>query len=296
MASSTNANDFIERQLDERIRAIERKLAGDAVTYSGLLVDGVDDVMRGVIEEKAESESRHDRLIVLLTTNGGYIETVARIVDTLRHHYEYVEFAIPNRAFSAGTVLALSGNAIHMDYYSRLGPIDPQVESATGEQVPALGYLSRYEALLDKANRGEVSQAEMSLLLDFDQAELYKFDQARELSIALLKEWLVSYKFRDWKNTEGSGNVVTQQMRSERATEIAKALNDTDRWHSHGYGISMAVLTSEINLKIDDFGADRELNDAIRGYHQLFDDYSAKRGVIAAFHVDGKFLPIHFQH
>ncbi len=58
----------------------------------------------------------------------------------------------------------------------------------------------------------------------------------------------------------------------------------------------MAVLTSEINLKIDDFGADRELNDAIRGYHQLFDDYSAKRGVIAAFHVDGKFLPIHFQH
>ena len=189
-------------------------------------------------------------------------------------------------------MLALSGNAIYMDYYSRLGPIDPQVESAAGEQVPALGYLSRYETLLDKADKGQISQAELSILLEFDQAELYKFDQARELSIALLKEWLVNYKFRDWKKTEGRGFEVTQQMRIDRATDIARVLNDTDRWHSHGYGISMDVLVREINLKIDDFGADKELNDAIRSYHQLFDDYSAKRGIVAAFHIDGQFLPI----
>ena len=183
-----------------------------------------------------------------------------------------------------------------MDYYSRLGPIDPQVESGTGEQVPALGYLARYEALLDKAKSGSISHAEMSLLLNFDQAELYKFDQARELSITLLKEWLVNYKFRDWKETEDRGRRVTNRMRTSRAASIARKLNDTDRWHSHGYGISMDVLRRDLDLKIDDFGADHGLSRAIRGYHELFEDYLAKLGIVMAIHVDGKLVPIHFHH
>jgi len=33
------------------------------------------------------------------------------------------------------------------------------------------------------------------LIQGFDQGELYYYEQARELSIALLKEWLVKYKF-----------------------------------------------------------------------------------------------------
>ena len=293
MVSFSDANDFIESQLDERIRAIEERLQGDAIAYSGPLIGGVDDVIRDMMEYKAHRQQLGNRLIFLLTTNGGYIETVARIVETLRHHYEYVAFVIPNRAFSAGTVLALSGNAIHMDYYSRLGPIDPQVESTTGELVPALGYLSRYEDLLEKANAGAISQAEMAILLQFDQAELYKFEQARELSIALLKEWLVNYKFREWKKTEGQGATVTNEMRSERATSIAKTLNDTDRWHSHGYGISMEVLTRDMKLKIDDFGSDQELNSAIKGYQLLFEDYQTKRRIEMALHVHSRFVPIY---
>jgi hypothetical protein len=35
----------------------------------------------------------------------------------------------------------MSGDAIYMTYYSRLGPIDPQVETSKGVPVPALGYL-----------------------------------------------------------------------------------------------------------------------------------------------------------
>ena len=296
MVSSSEANNFIEAQLNERIRGLEEKLKADTVAYRGALIDGVDDAIRSVIESKAYGPTRRDKLAVLLTTTGGYIETVARIVDTLRHHYDYVDFVIPNSAFSAGTVLALSGNAIHMDYYSRLGPIDPQVQSTTGEFVPALGYLARYEDLLDKANRGEISQAELALLLSFDQAELYKFDQARELSITLLKDWLVSYKFRDWTTTEKHGIEVTKQMRTDRAACIAQKLNDTERWHSHGYGISMDVLRRDMNLKIDDFGTDQALSGAIRGYNELFEDYLAKRGIDIAIHVDGRLVPIYFQH
>ena len=62
------------------------------------------------------------------------MDVVQRVVDTLRRHYNLVDFIIPNYAYSAGTVLAMSGDAIHMDYYSRLGPIDPQIETERGRE------------------------------------------------------------------------------------------------------------------------------------------------------------------
>ena len=62
---------------------------------------------------------------------------IQRIAETLRHHYDRVEFIVPNYAMSAGTVLVMSGDAIHMDYFSVLGPIDPQVRDETGRQLPA---------------------------------------------------------------------------------------------------------------------------------------------------------------
>ncbi len=112
-------------------------------------------------------------LTILLTTNGGLVEVVHRVVDTVRHHYDVVNFVIPDSAYSAGTVLAMSGDAIFMDYYSRLGPIDPQLPK--GERlVPALGYVERYTDLIKKAAKTPLNDAEFAVLVGgFDQAELY---------------------------------------------------------------------------------------------------------------------------
>jgi hypothetical protein len=97
---------------------------------------------------------------------------------------------------SAGTVLVMSGDAIHMDYASVLGPIDPQVQR--GDQlVPALGHLEQYQRLIDKSGAGTLTTAELVYLVqNFDAAELYRYEQERELSIALLEEWLVNFKFK----------------------------------------------------------------------------------------------------
>ena len=86
------------------------------------------------------------------------------------------------------------------------------------------------------------------LLKRFDPGEMYQYEQERELSIELLKEWLVSFKFKDWTVTKTRQLPVTQQMRIDRAEEIAKALNDTARWHSHGRGITMPLLKDELHL------------------------------------------------
>jgi hypothetical protein len=156
---------------------------------------GVDDIVRAGIEKKHNANSGRNRLAFCLTTTGGYIEVVQRIVDTVRKHYQLIDFVIPNYAYFAGTVLALSGDAIYMDYYSRLGPIDPQVETRSGQMVSAIGYLERYEKLIAKAARNTISAAEVQILIQgFDQGDLYYYEQARELSIALLKDWLVRYK------------------------------------------------------------------------------------------------------
>lgn len=286
-----NANEFIEQQLNDRIKKIETHFSADGLSFSGPILFGIDNLIRIAIETK-QAKANKDKLVVILTTAGGYIEVVQRIVDTIRHHYKIVDFIVPNYAYSAGTVLVMSGDAIYMDYYARLGPIDPQVENLSGRTVPALGYLEQYNRLIKKATDGTITTPEVQLLINgFDQAELYQYEQARELSIALLKEWLVKYKFKNWKKTETRKKPVTKRMRTTRAAQIARILNRTERWHTHGHGISMSVLRRDLKLKIDDFGEETGLDKKIRSYYDLLDDYMIKRGNKGVIHVEGLYQP-----
>jgi hypothetical protein len=287
-----NSNDIIEFQLTERLRAIESTHASDVAVLMGPIYYGIDDEIREAVEDIS---NKQDKLAVILETQGGYVDVARRIAATLRHHYTYIDFFVPNHAMSAGTVLAMSGDAIFMDYYSVLGPIDPQIPRREGGEglVPALGYLVQFERLLEKSHQGQLSDAELAFLLKkFDPGELYQYEQERELSIELLKEWLVHFKFKDWTITETRKIPVTDEMRLKRAEEIAKALNDTARWHSHGRGITMTILRDELKLKVSDFEKKPELNAAIRGYHKLLRDYMMRRKHDIVVHTRDRFLGI----
>ena len=285
-----NSNEIIEAALDARLSALGTALDGDVLTFSGGLTFGVDDIIRGAVEQ-IRSDSKRERLVMVLDTPGGYIEVVQRIVETLRYHYSYVDFVIPNSAYSAGTVLAMSGDSIYMNYYSRLGPIDPQIRGANGDMVPALGYLVAWERLLDKAKQGELTNVEAQLMLgSFDQAELYKYEQDRELSVALLKEWLVSYKFRNWSVTETRQQEVTDEIKSRRAEEVARELNNIERWHSHGHGISMEVLRRDLRVKIDDYDENPQLGKQVKDYYNLFEDYRLRRSGVVILHYPGRYM------
>lgn len=284
---------IVEIQLDEKIQAIEDIMTANVVAYVGSLLSGLETVFRDQVEAVASSAEKKEKMVVVLETDGGYIEVVQRIAETLRHHYSRVEFVVPNFAMSAGTVLVMSGDAIHMDYFSILGPIDPQVGHENGRQVPALGYLAQYKKLIEKADQGKLNTAELTILVEkFDQAELYKYEEARKLSISLLQEWLVKYKFKDWKKTQETGRRVTNQLRKSRATMIARKLSDPDHWHSHGRGISMDVLSRDVNLRIEDFGKNNELRDRIRVYCKLLGDYMLRLGHVAVLHRRGSYVPL----
>ena len=173
---------------------------------------------------------------------------------------------------SAGTIFALSGNSIMMDYFSCLGPIDPQIEK-DGKLVPALSYLNQFEQLNEKAKAGTLTSAEYSLLSKLDLGELYQFDQARELSCELLVTWLTKYKFKNWKKTETTKKPVTDDMKNQRAKKIADELSKTERWHTHGRGIDRGTLINEINLKIEDYNEMEDIGGLVREYFELSKDY-----------------------
>ncbi|MFO1086281.1 MAG: ATP-dependent Clp protease proteolytic subunit [Reyranellaceae bacterium] len=237
-----------------------------------------DDLIRDTIED---IENKQRSLTVILETGGGYIETAERIADTLRWHYpREINFIVPNQAMSAGTVLVMCGDNILMDYYSTLGPIDPQIRNKMNEAdfIPALGYLAKFDELMEKSAQGTLTEAEMAYLVaKFDPAELHQFEQARQLSVDLLQKWLVQYKFRKWRKTQTRGQRVTIKMKKERAAEIAMKLNAIEKWKSHARGISKEIVENDLKLTVRDFGAEEGLNRAIRAYYRLMQDYMQRR-------------------
>jgi hypothetical protein len=230
--------------------------------------------VRAAVEKLPE---RRRRLAVVLQTGGGSIEVAERIVNTVRHYFAEVVL-IPDVALSAGTILVMSGDAIMMDYFSCLGPIDPQVER-NGKLVPALSYLEQFNRLVEKSSSGALTTAEIALLSKLDLAELHTFEQAANLSVDLLVQWLTNYKFKDWKQTVTRGIIVTPIMREERARQIAVALNDHRRWRSHARGIPMRTLTEELNLIVDDFGAQPALARTLRDYAEFVNNCMFREGI-----------------
>ncbi|MFO0840755.1 MAG: hypothetical protein U1D55_19785 [Phycisphaerae bacterium] len=178
----------------------------------------------------------------------------------------------------------MSGDEIWMDYYSCLGPIDPQVFKQQ-RWVPALGYLSQFDRLRSKS--GTLTDAELVLLEKLDLAELHQFEEVRELSIELLTRWLAKFKFKGWRLTEKQKVTVTDDMRRERASAIAKILSNNERWHSHSRGIPMKVLTDELNLRISDFGADEKKRNGIRRYHRIMTETLNLLNIGGRVHVRG---------
>lgn len=223
-----------------------------------------------------------DAIYVIITTGGGSATAVERYVNILRNHYKEVNFIVPDYAYSAGTIFCMSGDNIFMDYFSVLGPIDPQIQNKEGKLVPALGYLDKINELIVKAQNDELTQAEFLILKDFDLAELRAYEQAKELTIELLKKWLVKYKFKNWTTHQTSlellNQPVTDEQKIARAEEIADKLSNNNHWKSHGRPINIETLTTELRLKIEDYGNNAELRPLIRSYYELLSDYVKRNG------------------
>lgn len=259
---------------------IEKTFGATVLAYVGSIHPAFLRQYITAIEEIARPEHRTnktspDRLIIILNTPGGVVEAVEKMVEVTRVNFTEVFFAVPGAAMSAGTIFCMSGDKIYMDYTSSLGPIDPQLSLGPEEMVPALGYIDKVEEFIEKSRAGTLTQAELIMLQRLDLANLRRYEQARNLSVSLLKEWLVKYKFKDWvtHRTTNPGSPVTEEEKQARAEQIATDLSDNKKWHSHGRMIGIKKVQAMLRLEIEDYTNDSNLRFALRSYGDLLTEF-----------------------
>lgn len=269
-------SSYIGHALNFQCGEVEKYFGSPVMSYVGQIHPSVLQTYINAVERLAavkDQYSAKDRIVIALTTPGGVVETVEKMVEVTRHHFSEVYFLIPMSAMSAGTIFSMSGDKIFMDYTSSLGPIDPQVQNPDGHFVPALGYIDKVDELIELSRKGTITDAELMMLQRLDLATLKRYEQAKELSISLLKNWLVKYKFKDWVQHSSTGEVVTEEEKQARAEEIARQLSDNKRWHSHGRMISADTLTTSLKLRIEDYSATDPILAPLRSYTRLLLDY-----------------------
>lgn len=275
----------VKADLDQGLVSMEAALSADVVSFVGPIFPGHERRLREALDAL---DDRRESVAVILDTLGGVVEVVERMVRAIRSRYKEAIVIVPDRAMSAGTILALSADRIMMDDLSCLGPIDPQIEK-DGKLVPALSYLNQFERLNEKSKENKLTTAEYALINKLDLGDLYQFDQARALSNELLVRWLSTYKFKNWRKTETKGNRVSDKMKKDRADEIAKLLNNPNRWHSHGRAIDRETLRGEVNLKIDALEEDKELYRQVCDYFALLEDFKQRENLLTVIHSRGYF-------
>ncbi|WP_211213748.1 SDH family Clp fold serine proteinase [Desulfomonile tiedjei] len=261
---------------------LEKHLQGDVAFYYGFIDPQFLRAFRDFIEHlTAKTKVKNQRLIFFINTPGGSVEAAEKMVEIMRYYYAEIFFVVPDAAMSAGTILCMSGDRIYMDYSSALGPIDPQVWNGK-IWVPALGYLDKVDEMLAKANAGILSNAEFLILQNQDLAELSAYEQARNLTVTLLKKWLVEHKFKNWThhntNPHKKGQPVTLEEKQERAEEIAVELGNNRYWHSHSRRIGPETLKSKLRLEINDYSSDQILRPLVRSYNDFLTEYIARNG------------------
>lgn len=296
-------NSHIGLALNHYCRLIEQHFKAPVLAYVGSIhpaflrsyVETVEEIVARCSSTQEDDDphlENRERLVIVISTPGGVVEAVEKMVEVTRAHFKEVFFAVPGAAMSAGTIFCMSGDKIYMDYTSSLGPIDPQLSLNPNEMVPALGYIDKVEEFIQKSREGSLTQAELIMLQRLDLANLRRYEQARDLSISLLREWLVKYKFKDWTThrTTRPGSPVTEEEKQERAQQIARDLSDNKLWHSHGRMIGIEKVKNMLRLEVEDYSRMPELRYCLRAYGDLLSEFVAQQNLRFFTHHAGKVI------
>jgi hypothetical protein len=141
--------DDFKKALDEHLSALSAKhgVADYEVVY---LLDAQDELASwhsNRIYRAASSIKDKKPILLVLHNLGGSIEAGYLISKTCKGlSTDKFVVAVPRKAKSAATLLALGADEIHMGLMSELGPIDPQFGG-----LPALGMKNALEILSDLA-------------------------------------------------------------------------------------------------------------------------------------------------
>ena len=198
-------------------------------------------------------ESDKKQIDVYLETPGGSGEAAEEIAKFLHKKFDEVNFIIAGEAKSAGTILALSGDNIYMCDTGSLGPIDAQIKIGRSI-VSAYDYKEWIEEKRKEAAiTGRLNPFDAIMVAQISPGEIYGVTNSLDFAKILVQNWLVKYKFKNWKTTQSSKKTVTKKMKEERAAEIADYLCKHTAWKTHGRSLKIDDLKDLLQIEnIDD--------------------------------------------
>lgn len=207
-------------------------------------VDGFTDLINSIPPEK-------NSIDILIHSPGGKPDVTERIVYLLRKRFEEVHFLVPHSAYSAATMLALSGDSITLHSSATLGPIDPQLNG-----IPARSIRKGFAKVRDSI-KPETLPAYLPLIEKYSLELLEICEDSEKLSKELVTEWLKTYMLK----TESFPG------------QISKVVDYFSDYESHL--IHSRPLVFE---KIRDFGlninyASAELNDLLWESYIVIDNF-----------------------
>jgi hypothetical protein len=198
-------------------------------------------------------ESDKKKIDFYIESPGGSGEAAEEIAKFLRKKFEEVNFVIAGEAKSAATILVLSGDNISMTETGSLGPIDAQIRIGRSI-VSAHDYkvwvdLKREEA----ANTGSLNPFDAVMVAQISPGELYGVVNSLEFAKDLVKVWLEKYKFKNWTVTRTKKTPVNDDLRKQRACEVAEMFCNHTTWRTHGRSLKIDDLNEVLLIqRIDD--------------------------------------------
>jgi ATP-dependent protease ClpP protease subunit len=87
--------------------------------------------------EEIKSRTECSKIILLLNSPGGSIQSSYKIACALRNNFKHVTVYVPHIAASGGTLIALAGNKIVMGMMSQLSPLDPIMDLGENQTISA---------------------------------------------------------------------------------------------------------------------------------------------------------------
>lgn len=210
-------------------------------------VDGFTDLVDSIASESAVD--------VLIHSPGGSPEATERIVSLLRAGFEKISFLVPHSAYSAATMLALSGDEIILHPGASLGPIDPQVNGIPARALRR-GFEKAKKAL--KEEGPEALPAYVPLIEKYSLEILEICEDYEQLSQELVREWLTTYMFK--------GDTSKQEL----IQEAVKFFSDYDTHRTHSRSLTFNKVK---HLGLNIVTADSDLKNLLREAHILLNGF-----------------------
>lgn len=212
---------------------------------------------------------------IFLVTPGGVAEQVIQFVEVTRNRFDSIEFLLPYKTMSAGTLWCLSGDNIWMDERACLGPVDPQVKAKDGGLAPAQAILTLLNDLQQRGqealNKKEPIPWTVVRLLDqMDQVRLGQAITSTGYVKGVASDYIERYKFKEWNKHSTTGAAVTPEEKKNKASIAAAAICSHAKWQAHGHPIGREEVMRELLLKVKKIESEPGLQLAVRKLWALF--------------------------